>query len=465
MGAKSGKAEEQSGSFRATRGSFHWCGTASGWTKTSRISWDETSFQKSLSSTNWFWQIWFSAQCKARTLLRLGMDRRGFLHTEECRLRMVQRLQETEYGRKRIQIAEKRENVRQKKKQRKGRNFGFQNCQKFNSKTTLEVLHQVLESRGQTRIHLRIQGWSQIPVELNWIPRRKKVQAQHNHLEGPSEMQTKQVLQSNLWMMRQLSPIYCFLIVKVLLEHFMLNFKNPQFYPFVRSNLTLILKHLGIMMTFLESPWTLRWPKQRDVKSAKLFRQWASWEPIPRPKNEKVISTRWVDVNKGDEQRPKYRSRLVARELKAKSGQSETHWSDFFASMPPITALRILSTIAVTKKIPNKDGKLIPLDPTMCLIFIDIKKAHFWSPARRRLLVEMPPEMGYLSDIVGLLKKSLYGTRDAPANWEAAIKDDMLALVDFFRRRAMLVCISMKSETSGSKCMAMISLESDRRAN
>ena len=24
------------------------------------------------------------------------------------------------------------------------------------------------------------------------------------------------------------------------------------------------------------------------------------WEPIPRPKNEKVISTRWVDVNKGD---------------------------------------------------------------------------------------------------------------------------------------------------------------------
>ena len=37
------------------------------------------------------------------------MDRQGVLHTEECRMRMVQRLQETEYGRKRIQIAEKRE--------------------------------------------------------------------------------------------------------------------------------------------------------------------------------------------------------------------------------------------------------------------------------------------------------------------------------------------------------------------
>ena len=63
-----------------------------------------------------------------------------------------------------------------------------------------------------------------------------------------------------------------------------------------------------------------------------------------------------------------------------------------------------------------------------CLIFIDVKKAHFWSPARRRLLVELPPEAGYPSDKVGLLKKSLYGTRDAPANWEAAIKEVMLKL-------------------------------------
>ena len=58
--------------------------------------------------------------------------------------------------------------------------------------------------------------------------------------------------------------------------------ESPEvFYLFVRSNLTLILKHLGIMMTFLESPLTLRWSKQRDVKSAKLFRQWASGSQFP----------------------------------------------------------------------------------------------------------------------------------------------------------------------------------------
>ena len=51
----------------------------------------------------------YSAQCRACTLLRLGMDRQGILHIEECRLRMVQCLQETEHGSRGIQIAEKRE--------------------------------------------------------------------------------------------------------------------------------------------------------------------------------------------------------------------------------------------------------------------------------------------------------------------------------------------------------------------
>ena len=36
--------------------------------------------------------------------------------------------------------------------------------------------------------------------------------------------------------------------------------------------------------------------------------------------------------------------------------------------------------------------------------------------------------MRYGPETVGLLKKSLYGTRDAPANWEAAIKEVMLTL-------------------------------------
>ncbi len=56
------------------------------------------------------------------------------------------------------------------------------------------------------------------------------------------------------------------------------------------------------------------------------------------------ISVRWVDVNKGDDMNPRYRSRLVARQLKAtdKSGAS------FFAPTPPLEALRTVLSLAAT---------------------------------------------------------------------------------------------------------------------
>ena len=172
--------------------------------------------------------------------------------------------------------------------------------------------------------------------------------------------------------------------------------------------------------------------KAEKVQAARLeecevIKSMGVWEPIPRPKNEKAITTRWVDVNKGDEIKEKYRSRFVAREIK-KKGDGLSSWTDFFASMPPITALRVLFSLAVTRRVPDINGNLKPMPKDTCLIFIDVKKVHFWSPARRRLLVELPPEMGYGPDMVGLLKKSLYGTRDAPANWEAAIKEVMISL-------------------------------------
>ena len=61
-------------------------------------------------------------------------------------------------------------------------------------------------------------------------------------------------------------------------------------------------------------------------------------------------------------------------------------------------------------------------------MFLDIKKAHFRAPARRRILVELPDELGLSKDYVGLLHRSLYGTRDAPLNWEMAIRDVMVQL-------------------------------------
>ena len=109
------------------------------------------------------------------------------------------------------------------------------------------------------------------------------------------------------------------------------------------------------------------------------------WEVIDRPANERShFHTLGGREQRGNKTHPNNRSRFVARELKQK-GDTPSHWSDFFASMPPITALRALFTLAVTMRVPNLEGKLTQMDPTTCLIFIDVKKAHFWSPARRRL--------------------------------------------------------------------------------
>ena len=53
---------------------------------------------------------------------------------------------------------------------------------------------------------------------------------------------------------------------------------------------------------------------------------------------------------------------------------------------------------------------------------IDIKRAYFYAPALKDIYVRLPPEDPRSSDpnLCGKLQKSLYGTRDAGANWHAA---------------------------------------------
>ena len=84
-------------------------------------------------------------------------------------------------------------------------------------------------------------------------------------------------------------------------------------------------------------------------KELEFFHSKGVW--IKAPKNEArhrtgrpPITVRWVDVNKGDEVSPNYRSRLVARQMKChdRSGAS------YFAPAPPLEALRTVLSLAVT---------------------------------------------------------------------------------------------------------------------
>ena len=55
------------------------------------------------------------------------------------------------------------------------------------------------------------------------------------------------------------------------------------------------------------------------------------------------IGVRWVDINKGDDTQPEYRSRLVAQEVK------KDKRLDLFAAMPPIEAKNVLLSLTMTE--------------------------------------------------------------------------------------------------------------------
>jgi hypothetical protein len=121
-------------------------------------------------------------------------------------------------------------------------------------------------------------------------------------------------------------------------------------------------------------------------------------EPWMRP-----ITTKWLDINKGDRTNPNYRSRLVGRELNLYKRD------DLFAGTPPLESLRMIMSRCSSRK-------------NHVVMAVDVKRAYFYAPATRPIFIEIPVEEREHGDEarVGRLNLSLYGTRDAAMNWVAA---------------------------------------------
>ena len=142
------------------------------------------------------------------------------------------------------------------------------------------------------------------------------------------------------------------------------------------------------------------------------------WKVIPRDvarsNGWKTIPTRWIDINKGDSAKPNYRSRLVAKEFN--NGAQE----GLFAATPPLEAVRLLLSQAATMRLQSRERQVVMIN--------DIARAFFEAPVTRTVCVELPPEANAPGDCVGLLQLSLYGTRDAAANFQKEVSRFMLGL-------------------------------------
>ena len=127
------------------------------------------------------------------------------------------------------------------------------------------------------------------------------------------------------------------------------------------------------------------------------------------------ITVRWVETNKGDDQCPNIRSRLVAREMRLPGEEA------VFAPTPPLETLRMVLSHAVTdfegeaKKVYDPKS-----EHRQQVLLIDISRAYFNAPTSddKPTYVELPPDLGAAPDMCGLLKRHMYGTKRAAEGWQ-----------------------------------------------
>jgi len=155
------------------------------------------------------------------------------------------------------------------------------------------------------------------------------------------------------------------------------------------------------------------------------------WTKVPRKQaydrtGKAPITVRWVDVNKGDDDSPRYRSRLVARQLKSrdKSGDS------YFSPTPPLEGLRAVLSLAATSC-----GSWRPvLDPESedrtQISTVDITRAYFNAVKDEddETYVELPSEEPGAGVTCARLLRHMYGTRGAADGWQEEYSTALVAM-------------------------------------
>ena len=136
--------------------------------------------------------------------------------------------------------------------------------------------------------------------------------------------------------------------------------------------------------------------------------EYADRKAAQEDEDGKFVKVKWVRTKKG----PGVKCRLVAQEL----GYGE-RLDELFAGTPSLGAVRL----ALVHSMTSESHKIMVMD---------VKCAFLYGEARRTVYIELPHTDPRYGDptVVGKLKKSMYGTRDAPQIWAEHVRATLESL-------------------------------------
>ena len=167
------------------------------------------------------------------------------------------------------------------------------------------------------------------------------------------------------------------------------------------------------------------------AKELEYFEQKGVWRLVPAEEAKRVtgkpaITVRWVHTNKGDDDNPNVRSRLVARQIRG-AGQEA-----IFAPTPPLEGLRTVLSVAATRlpgqPAPDRDPRS---NKRIQISLIDISRAYFNAVVDEEnpTYVQLPPEHPQgNSGMCARLIKHMYGTRHAAEGWQNEYSGTLVGL-------------------------------------
>jgi len=180
---------------------------------------------------------------------------------------------------------------------------------------------------------------------------------------------------------------------------------NPKY-----ANAAIVEEATGIEPeTFEEASQSSEWmTAMKDEITA--LEQNQTWELVPKPKDVKPISCRWVYKikHRPDGSIERYKARLVARGF---SQQYELDYDETFSPVAKLTTVRVLLALAA-----NKSWNLWQMD---------VKNAFLHGELDREIYMIQP--MGFQNrghpEYVCKLQKAIYGLKQAPRAWYGKIAE------------------------------------------